>query len=163
MQLLVEKGDLIRQDVDAIVNPANSHGTMGGGVGAAIKAAGGSVIEEEAIAEAPIPVGAAVLTTAGRLPARHVIHAPTMTEPTQQIPADNVAVATTAALACAKDNELSTIAFPGMGTGVGGVSPVEAAPAMVAAIKSSPEAAHLTDIRIVCLHDDLYEAFQPWL
>lgn len=163
MQLSAVTGDLTRQDVDAIVNPANSHGTMGGGVAAAIKAAGGDVIEEEAMAAAPIPIGSAVLTSAGNLPARHVIHAPTMTAPTQQIPVDNVSVATTAALACASDNGITTLAFPGMGTGVGGVSPTEAAPAMVAAIKSFPEDSQLTDICIVCLHDDLYEAFQPWL
>ncbi len=74
----VVPGDITELKVDAIVNPANSSGSMGGGVALAIKRKGGQVVEDEAVAQAPIPVGGAVLTTGGRLPCRFVIHAPTI-------------------------------------------------------------------------------------
>ena len=91
-------GDLTEMDAEAIVNPANSLGVMGGGVALAIRRKGGREIEEEARAKAPIHVGSAVLTTGGRLKARHVIHAPTMAMPAERIGIENVALATRAAL-----------------------------------------------------------------
>ncbi len=74
----VVHADITQLAVDAIVNAANSELWMGGGVAGAIKRAGGTVIEQEAMAKGPIPVGEAVVTSAGRLPCRHVIHAATM-------------------------------------------------------------------------------------
>ena len=68
MAIIIEKGDLTQVKCDVIVNPANSSGYMGGGVAGAIKRAGGSIIEKQAIAQAPIPVGEAVITTGGNLP-----------------------------------------------------------------------------------------------
>ena len=120
--------------VDAIVNAANSYGYMGGGVAGAIKRAGGVEIEIEAVSHAPIPVGSAVITTAGRLKCKHVIHAPTMEQPASRIDAGNVSEATRAALECADENELKRIAIPGMGTGVGGVPREKAAKAMISVI-----------------------------
>ena len=70
-------GDLTEMDAEAIVNPANSRGVMGGGVALAIRRKGGRELEDKAKAKAPIPVGSAVLTTGGRLTARPVIPAPT--------------------------------------------------------------------------------------
>ena len=102
---------------------------MGGGVAGAIKRAGGSEIEE-AIQRAPISVGEAVATTAGRLRARYVIHAPTMSQPAMSTDTMNVEKATTAALGVAKQLGLSSAAIPGMGTGVGGV-PVEDAARLI--------------------------------
>lgn len=80
MEIEVLLGSLLDVKADAIVNPANSYGYMGGGVAGVIKRAGGEEIEREAIKKAPIPVGSAVITTAGRLPFKGVIHAPTMEE-----------------------------------------------------------------------------------
>jgi len=74
----VQQGDITRLQVDAIVNAANTHLWMGGGVAGAIKRAGGAEIEQEAVALGPIGMGEAVVTGAGRLPCRHVIHAATM-------------------------------------------------------------------------------------
>ncbi|MEM3399617.1 MAG: macro domain-containing protein [Candidatus Micrarchaeia archaeon] len=119
-------------EADAIVNPANSYGYMGGGVALAIKRAGGDEIEEEAVRKSPIPIGKAVLTTGGKLKAL-VIHAPTMEKPGRTT-AEKVRMATMAALLCAKENGLRKIAFPGMGTGVGGVPYEDAASAMLEAI-----------------------------
>ncbi|MBX6754861.1 MAG: macro domain-containing protein, partial [Thermorudis peleae] len=71
-------GDITQVDVEAIVNAANTDLWMGGGVAGAIKRAGGEEIEREAMAQGPIPLGEAVVTGAGRLPYRGVIHAAAM-------------------------------------------------------------------------------------
>ncbi len=136
IQIDVQEGDLTQLRVDAIVNPANSFGKMGGGVAGAIRRAGGKEIEAEAVARAPIPVGQAVATTAGKLPAQYVIHAPTMEKPTQRTSVEKVKQAVAAALRTADALGLRTLAFPGMGTGVGKVPPREAAEAMVSVIRS---------------------------
>jgi len=131
MQVHVAKGDLTLLPVDAIVSPANSLGIMGSGVAGAIRRRGGDTIQHEAMACAPIAVGAAVVTSAGRLYAKHVIHAPTMEEPGAKIGVENVRRATRAALIAAAASGLETIAFPGLGTSEGGVDREEAARAMV--------------------------------
>jgi O-acetyl-ADP-ribose deacetylase (regulator of RNase III) len=122
MSIIVKLGDLTQINCDAIVNPANSFGYMGGGVAGAIKHVGGVEIEKEAFNRAPIVVGKAVSTTAGSLPCKYVIHAPTMRRPAMRIGVENVRLATQAALRLAKEMRLSSIAIPRMGTGVGGVS-----------------------------------------
>jgi len=131
MTIIVKTGDITKISCDAIVNPANSYGYMGGGVAGAIKRVGGNEIEKEAIAQAPIFIGSAVATTAGTLPCQFVIHAPTMKKPAMKIPVENVAKATQAAFKLGKEMQIKNIAIPGMGTGVGGVSPSDAARAMV--------------------------------
>src|SRR5437763_5739682 len=78
MQIHLAKTDITTMSVDAVVNPANSLGIMGGGVAAALSRKGGPTIQKEAMSMAPIAVGAAVVTNAGTLWAKHVIHAPTM-------------------------------------------------------------------------------------
>jgi O-acetyl-ADP-ribose deacetylase (regulator of RNase III) len=132
MQVHVAKGDLTLLPVDAIVSPANSLGIMGSGVAGFIRRRGGDKIQAEAMACAPIAVGAAVVTSAGRLYAKHVIHAPTMEEPGTKIGVESVRRATRAALIAAAVNNLEVIAFPAIGTQVdGGVDKDEAARAMV--------------------------------
>ena len=137
MRIEIEEGSILDQEVDAIVNAANSQGEMGGGVAGAIRRAGGEQINAAAVARAPIPVGQAVTTTAGSLPFRAVIHAPTMEQPGMRIPARNVRAATAAALRAATAAGFKSIAVPGMGTGVGGVKVEDAAREMVAAIRAT--------------------------
>lgn len=136
MTIIVQMGDLTKIKCDAIVNPANSFGFMGGGVAGAIKRMGGTQIENEAISKAPIPVGSAVFTTGGNLPCSYVIHAPTMEQPAMRIDIENVKIATLAALQLGVELHLNSIAIPGMGTGVGGVPTSEAAKAIVEIAKS---------------------------
>jgi O-acetyl-ADP-ribose deacetylase (regulator of RNase III) len=159
MKLIVEKGSLTELEVDAIVNPANSSGRMGGGVAKAIKRQGGASIEKDAVAQAPIPVGEAVITSGGKLKASYVIHAPTMEKPTQRTDRDRVFRATAAALKLADKKGIKSLAFPGMGTGVGKVKPEDAASAMVEAIRAHygkmPEAVFLVDLK-----DEMVKAFQ---
>ncbi|WP_447975136.1 macro domain-containing protein [Nitrospira sp. Kam-Ns4a] len=136
LQITILRGSLLDADAEAIVNAANSLGLMGGGVAGVIKRAAGAEVETEARRQAPIPVGRAVLTSGGRTKFRGIIHAPTMPQPAMRIPAENVALATRAALALADERGFATVALPGMGTGVGGVAPAEAAARMVAEIRA---------------------------
>ncbi len=136
MELEVRKGSLLEVDVDVIVNPANSHGYMGGGVAGVIRKFGGEEIEREAVEKSPIPVGEAVLTTAGKLPFKGVIHAPTMEEPAMRTTEEKVRRAVRGALKLADELCFRSIAFPGMGTGVGRLPKNRAAKAMIEEIRS---------------------------
>ncbi|MGC8812568.1 MAG: macro domain-containing protein [Candidatus Aenigmatarchaeota archaeon] len=155
----VKKGDITEEECDAIVNPANSLGYMGGGVALAIKLKGGIKIEEEAIRKAPIRVGKAVATSAGNLKCKFVIHSPTMEKPAQKISLENVRLATKAALELAKKLKVRSIAFPGMGTGVGGIKAEDAAKVMVEECKKFEE----LEIRLVAFDESLYKAFKEAL
>src|SRR5256885_17221689 len=77
-QIEVLDTDLTQLEVDAIANAANTGLIHGGGVAGAISRAGGPEVQRESDAKAPIGLGDAVETTAGDMPARYVIHAPTM-------------------------------------------------------------------------------------
>jgi O-acetyl-ADP-ribose deacetylase len=128
-------GSITTIQADAIVNPANSFGYMGGGVALAIKIVGGQAIEDEAISHAPIQIGEACLTTSGDLVSKSVIHAPTMHNPAERTDAHKVKCAIEAALIMADSEGMRSIAIPGMGTGVGGIGKKEAAKVMISAIK----------------------------
>ncbi len=137
LKVILVEGDITKVKADAIVNPANSLMIMGGGVAGAIKRAGGQEIEDEARRHAPVPVGRAVATEAGRLKAKYVIHAPTMRYPAMRIGVKNVAMATKAAINLAKELGVKSVAFPAMGAGVGGVPPKASAKTMTEVIKDS--------------------------
>ncbi len=139
-RIKVIAGDITKLEVQALVNPANSQLIMGGGVAEAILRAGGDQIQKEASQKAPIPVGKAVATTAGKLRAKHIIHAPTMTRQAMTTNKENAKLATGAALQCANELGIESIAFPGLGTGVGGLNPKEAAAAMLEEIKKHIDA-----------------------
>ena len=126
----VERGDITMMAVDATVNAANNHLWMGGGVAGAIKRAGGAEIEQEAMGKGPIEPGDAVVTGAGRLPCRHVIHAATMAQDLMTS-ADLIRRATRSSLRRADALKLASVAFPALGTGVGGFGVRDAAHLMV--------------------------------
>ena len=135
MKIDVVHGSILDADAQVIVNAANSLGLMGGGVAGVIKRAAGAEVEREATKNAPIRVGNAVLTFGGKTKFKGIIHAPTMPEPGMHIPVRNVALATNAALTLADQKGFESVAIPGMGTGVGGVAPADAAKAMVDAVQ----------------------------
>lgn len=161
VKITVKKGDITKEKCDAIVNPANSLGLMGGGVALAIKRAGGEEIEREVIRKAPIPIGSAVATTAGKLPCRAVIHAPTMERPAERTDTEKVALATRAALDCAQELGIKTITFPGMGTGVGGIEKEIAADTMINEIKKfiNKKDLNLTTIVLIGFDEIMTNAF----
>ena len=158
MKITITEGDITNIEVDAVVNAENSYGYMGGGVAGAIKKYGGEEIEFEAVSQAPIPIGFAVITTAGKLKAKHVIHAPTMEQPAARIDVGNISEATRAALECAEENSLKRIAIPGLGTGVGGVPIDKAAKAMLEAIIAFNE----KSLQEVILIDKNKEMVKAW-
>ena len=75
VKVQVVQGDITLENVDAIVNAANSMLQHGGGIAGAIVRRGGRIIQEESNRKAPVPTGSAVSTTGGSLSARYVIHA----------------------------------------------------------------------------------------
>jgi len=165
VELEVLKGDITRlEGIDAIVNPANSQMIMGGGVAGAIKRAGGKEIEDEARRYAPVPVGRAIVTSAGKLKVRYVIHAPTMEYPAMRTTVEKVSAAVAAALSKCDELGIKSVAFPGMGTGVGGLDPKVAAEAMVNTIvEHISRGTTLEKIILVAYDDELYNAFKEAL
>jgi len=117
----VVTGDLLQEPVDAIVNAANGHLAHGGGVAAAIARAAGPVLEEEGdriVAErGPIPVGEAVVTTAGRLPFKGVIHA---VGPHQGLgrEEERLVQALQAAFVRAQERGWASVSFPAVSSGI---------------------------------------------
>ena len=157
--ITILQGSLLEVEAQAIVNAANSHGLMGGGVAGIIRRAAGSQVEDEARRQAPIPVGTAVLTSGGRTRFGGIIHAPTMPEPAMRVPAENVRLATRAALKLADEQGFTSLGIPGMGTGVGRVAPEEAATMMIEPILDfTPRA--LQSITLVDIDPGMVEAWQ---
>jgi O-acetyl-ADP-ribose deacetylase len=135
IELEVVEGDITALEVDAIANAANNHLWMGAGVAGAIKRAGGGEIEREAVQRGPIEVGAAVATSAGRLPARWVIHGAVMGQDLQTN-ADLVRRTTESCLQVADELGAESLALPAFGTGVGGFPLDECARIMVEAVRA---------------------------
>jgi O-acetyl-ADP-ribose deacetylase len=135
MRLEVVEGDIAALEVDAVANAANDHLWMGAGVAGALKRAGGEEIEREAVALGPIPLGSAVATTAGRLPARWVLHGAVMGQDLRT-DADLVGRTTVACLRLADELEARSLALPAFGTGVGGFPLDECARIMVDATRA---------------------------
>ncbi|RMH42175.1 MAG: macro domain-containing protein [Deltaproteobacteria bacterium] len=169
MQVHVAQAQITNLPVDAIVNPANSMGIMGGGISGMIRRTGGDEIQREAMACAPIAVGAAAITTAGSLPAGCVIHAPIVEDPAHEVTAENVRRAARAALVAAAANELEVIAVPAMGTGFQGLAPAEAARAIVEEIRAHrrpfPTTIYLvdTDPEVIAAFEDALRNAQQGL
>ena len=156
-RVVVKTGDITREDVDAIVNAANSSLMGGGGVDGAIHRAGGPEIlaacRRIRATEWPdgLPTGQAVITTGGRLLARHVIH--TVGPIYAQHGGDEARLLGDCyrhSIALAAKHGLATIAFPAISTGVYGYPKVEAARVAKAAIEDAlEEHASITEVRLV--------------
>jgi O-acetyl-ADP-ribose deacetylase (regulator of RNase III) len=134
VKLEVAEGDIAALDVDALANAANDHLWMGAGVAGALKRAGGEEIEREAIAKGPIPVGDAVATGAGLLPARWVIHGAVMGQ-NLRTNGELVERTTRSVLRVADDLGAESLALPAFGTGVGGFPLDQCARLMVGAVR----------------------------
>ena len=155
IEIRLVSGDITRFEGDAIVNPANTLLIMGGGVAGALKRKGGKEIEEEARKSYPLPIGKAIVTRAGMLKAKMVIHAPTVELPGSRSSFESVKSAVKASLKVAKENGLKRIAFPLMGAGVGGLSPEDSAEAMIEAI-AEEKASEDMEIYLYAFDDDDY-------
>jgi O-acetyl-ADP-ribose deacetylase (regulator of RNase III) len=156
-QVVVSVGDITKQDVDAIVNAANSSLLGGAGVDGAIHHAGGPAIIEacreirRTTHPAGLPTGEAVITTAGALPARYVIHTvgPIYGQHRGQ-EAELLAACYRNSLSLAAQHNLTSIAFPAISTGAYGYPSDEAAQVSSSAItKFLAEDSSLQEIRLV--------------
>lgn len=127
-------GDICDLEVDAIVSPAATSLWMSTGIAGEIKRAGGDEIEFAALRQAPVSIGDAIVTPAGRLAARVVIHAVSL-ERDRRTNAVAIDRAARNAIARVRELGLTSIAFPALGTGIGGFPLDEAARIAVAAVR----------------------------
>lgn len=160
------KGDITKIEVDAIVNAANSSLMGGGGVDGAIHRAGGSAILEDCKKivnrQGSLPTGEAVITTAGKLPAKHVIHTvgPVWNDGKKDEEA-KLANCYHNSLQLALENDCHSIAFPNISTGIYRFPKQKAAEISLKAIKEFRERHKQPDnIMIVCFDEENYTILQ---
>lgn len=158
--ITLRQGDLTQADVDAIVNAANNDLILGGGVAGSIRVKGGPSIQEECNAIGPIPVGEAVITGAGKLKARHVIHAASMRlgGTTSE---EHLREATRNSLKRATENALRSIAFPAIGTGIAGFPIARCAEVMLEEVRAHLlRKTSLEHVEFVLYDDSALEVFE---
>ncbi len=163
IEIEVYLGDITQLELDALVNAANNHLWMGAGVAGAIKRTGGSEIEAEAVKKGPIPVGEAVVTGAGRLKAKYIVHAAVMG---QDLTTDNEKIrqATRNCLIRADEMDIKSLAFPALGTGVGGFSLEECARIMITEVlRFSAEKTGLKKVVFALFDERSYQVFKQEL
>lgn len=154
-----QRADITVMPVDAIVNSSNNRLWMGGGVGGAIKQAGGREVQDAAIQKAPIAVGEAVVTPGGKLPARYVIHAAT-TGPGFLATPETVRLAVRNSLRRARELGLASLAFPAMGAGMGRLKSAEAATIIIEEVLAyGRKASALKEVLIVLWDEATLRAF----
>lgn len=152
--LRLVQGDLTTQKVDAIVNAANSSLMGGGGVDGAIHRAGGPAILDECKAilskSGRLPTGQAVITSAGRMPAKHVVHTvgPIWHGGTAN-EEELLASAYRNSLKVAAQNGCRTVAFPSISTGAYGFPIERAARIALSAIIAEVPNHDLDEVRVV--------------
>ena len=145
------RGNLLDEPVDAIVNAANGHLAHGGGVAGVISRAAGPALQAESdlliAKQGPFPTGSAVVTTAGKLPFKGVIHAvgPRQGEGDEEA---KLFRALASAFTCAKERGWSSVSFPAVSSGIFAVPLDVCARAYLKAMRASP----LSKVRL-CLRD----------
>ncbi|TMB69823.1 MAG: macro domain-containing protein [Chloroflexi bacterium] len=160
MTVDVLQGDLTQQDVDAIVNAANSDLILGGGVAGAIARRGGPAIQAECRAIGSIEVGGAAITTGGQLKARFVIHAASM-HLGGRTSAESLHGSTRRSLEIASERGLRSIAFPAVGTGIAHFPLDDCARIMLEEVVAhGGHAGSLTEVRFVLFGDGAEAAFR---
>jgi O-acetyl-ADP-ribose deacetylase (regulator of RNase III) len=127
-------GDICDLEVDAIVSPASTSLWMSTGIAGELKRVGGDAIEFAAVRQGPAVLGDAIVTPAGSLAARVVIHAVSL-ERDRRTSGPAIDRAARSAMARARELSLSSVAFPALGTGVGGFPLDEAARIAVEAVR----------------------------
>jgi O-acetyl-ADP-ribose deacetylase (regulator of RNase III) len=161
--ITVVEGDITEQEVDAVVNAANSQLILGTGVAAAIRDKGGPTIQEECTAHGPIEVGEAAVTGAGDLPARFVIHAAGMA-PGGSADGDSIRRSLGHALAAAAQLGCARVAVPAIGAGVGGFATQDCAETLVdEARRHLAGDPHVEEVRFVLLGEPMYRLFESAL
>lgn len=145
-RILVRQGDITSYDGDAVVNAANNRLKLGAGVAGAIRRAGGPSIQDECDHHGPIRVGEAAITGAGTMPARWVIHAAAMGD--EPVSERSIRESTRASLRLASQHGARRVAFPILGSGVGGFDFRRAAQLMLEVVREAPESGVLDEIAL---------------
>jgi len=159
-RILLSEGDITAASVDAIVNAANTELALGSGVAGAIGRRGGPTIQEECDAHGPVPLGGAALTSGGPLPARFVIHAAAM-RAGEAVREDSLRAATRASLELAREQALRSIAFPAIGTGVGGFPMQRCAEVMLGEVRDHlAQGSSLEAVHFVLFGEPAYRVFE---
>ena len=155
-RIVIIAGDLVEQDVDAIINAANNDLVLGGGVAGAIRARGGSAIQTECTAHGPVKIGETFFS----MPARNVIHAASMalggrtTTGSLQSSMDH-------AFRLAREQGIGTIAIPAVGTGIAGFPMDQCARVMAGCLsRALADGWQPDEVRFVLFGDGARRAFE---
>jgi O-acetyl-ADP-ribose deacetylase (regulator of RNase III) len=158
--IVIIAGDLVEQEVDAIVNAANNDLQLGAGVAGAIRRAGGPTIQDECDAHGPVKVGGAAITGAGNLRARFVIHAASMslggrtTRTSLRSSMDDT-------FRLAREHDARSIAIPAVGTGIAGFPIDDCARVMAESLKDAlSHGWEPQDVRFVLFGEDVKAVFE---
>ena len=163
------RGDITQLKVDAIVNAANSSLMGGGGVDGAIHRAGGSTILEECkkiiAKQGGCPTGEAVITSGGNLPAKFVIHTVgPVWNGGKKNEAEKLANCYRNSLQLAISNNIKTIAFPNISTGIYGYPKKKAAEIAVKTVKEFIQHTNLiSKVIFVCFDDENFNLYKQLL
>ncbi|MFD3437882.1 O-acetyl-ADP-ribose deacetylase [Streptomyces sp. NPDC058685] len=167
-KIVLVRGDITEQQVDAVVNAANSSLLGGGGVDGAIHRRGGPAILAEcrdlraSHYGKGLPTGQAVATTAGHLPAGHVIHTVGPVWSREQDRSDLLASCYRESLRVARELGAGTVAFPAISTGIYGWPMDDGARIAVRTVRAAAEPP-VTEVRFVLFDDRAYEEFEAVL
>ena len=157
------QGDITTEDVDAVICPANNYLWMGSGIAGQLKKRGGAGIETEAVAQGPVDVGSAIVTSGGTLKARHVIHA-AATGQDLKSDAEAVASATANSLQVAETHGCRTLALSDIGTAAGGLEVHLCAKVMVdAVIDHLLQTDRIDGVRFVLKDEETCQVFRDHL
>ncbi len=160
----IVQGDITALTVDAVVNAANTDLKLGSGVAGAIRKKGGPEVQTECDEHAPISLGEAAITGAGNLGAKFVIHAAAM-HLGGTVSSESLKASTVNALKRAKENNVKTLAFPAIGTGVGNFPIRDCANIMISSVLEylSNEESSITKVYFVLFDSEGYEVFKEVL
>ena len=168
MKVEIIKADITEIQVDAIVNAANTSLLGGGGVDGAIHRKGGKAILDECIQirnkQGGCKVGEAVITTAGNLPSKYVIHTVGPVWNGDKEEKNNLlASCYQNSLELAVQNNIRTIAFPGISTGIYRFPKDKAAEIAIKTVRNFDKISEIDKIIFVCFDDESYEIYQKLL
>jgi O-acetyl-ADP-ribose deacetylase (regulator of RNase III) len=159
-RIVIVEGDIVEQEVDAIVNAANTDLVLGAGVAGAIRRRGGPAIQEECDAHGAIRVGEAAITGAGKLRARHVIHAASMGLGGRTT-RSSLKSSMSHAFRLARHAGVKTIAIPAVGTGIAGFPLDDCARVMAECLRAAQqEGWEPKEVRFVLYGSDAKQAFE---
>jgi O-acetyl-ADP-ribose deacetylase len=165
VRLTAELGDITRVDVDVVVNAANPGLLGGGGVDGAIHAAAGPEILAECrgvksrLPEGRLPRGEAVVTTAGRLPARWVVHTAGPIWSASRDLSPVLRACYRSSLDLADGLGARSVAFPAVSAGVYGWPVDDAAVQAVAGVREAV-VEHVREVRFVLFSAEILAAFE---